>query len=538
MRNVSWLAGSSGLVVAVAVAHASGCVGVGDNCALIATCAEYADAGSGGRGGQDRDAPGADCPSPQMMLSGGPDASCGVFASSSAPPSGDGSRTMPYTKLQAAIDKAALEGRPVYACGQEFDESLHVPSGVTIYGGLDCAAGWVWKTGKPTLVKAPVTATASGATEIAMRLEAGAGKTVIEDVDVTAPGGTMPGVSSVAVLIADTRAELTRSHLTAGDGMKGEDGAHLGDDPALSGVAGTTGFNICGAVATNPGPDGPTKTCGAQVSTGGGGGDGGVLTGLNPNGGGGKPGTPPYMSSPTAGIGGAGQSNTNCAPGAQGADGDVGDSGLGAAGKGDLSTSGYGGLSGQDGSDGKPGQGGGGGGASKGKSQVVCPGSNNADRAGATGGSGGTGGCGGAKGGGGKAGGSSMALLSLAMHSITLTSVVLDVGNGGNGGSGGDGQNGGSNGSGANGGQGASGAKAGCTGGNGGLGGAGGPGGGGSGGHAIGVAYNGTAPKGTPSVSFKTTPPTVGIGGAAAANSADPIAGKGADGTTGALVKF
>lgn len=549
MRNVSLFLGTSGLVAVVAAGYAAGCVSVGADCALLASCAEYADAGPGGTGGQDggggdarsdamSDAPVVDCAGPPMKMAGGPDTSCGVFAEPGVAAGGDGSKKSPFASLQAALDAAAIAGKPVYACAKEFDESVHLPSGLVLYGGLDCTHGWAWTAAQRTRIKAPATATTSGATEIAVRLGAGAGKTVIEDVDVIAAGGALPGVSSVAVLIEDTAAELTRSKLTAGDGTKGEDGVSPAHDPGLDGFDGVLGFNICGADVTNPGPAGSTKPCGAQTSAGGQGGDGGMPSGASLAGGDGQAGAPSDPASPGGGLAGKGQSAMACTAGVPGADGAPGSSGLGSTGTGAISTSGYAGTAGTDGLDGKPGQGGGGGGGAKGKLQIVCLQLPTKDRAGATGGSGGTGGCGGVRGGGGKAGGSSIALLSLATHPVTLTGVVLDVGNGGDGGKGGDGQDGGGNGSGANGGQGANGASAGCAGGNGGHGGAGGPGGGGLGGHAIGVAHGGTAPQGTPTVTFKTTPPTVGLGGAAGANNTDPVAGKGADGTSGPLVKL
>ena len=526
MRTTSWMALTSSLALCGAAAHALGCGLDAADCDLALTCASYADAG--GR------TPVVACTAPSLLTKGGPEPSCGVFASASAAPGGDGSKTAPLNTLQAAVNLAATTGKPVYACAEEFDEGLQIPSGVTVYGGLDCAAGWAWKTGRRTLVNAPASATAGGATEVAVRLEAGTAKTVLQDLDVTAPTGKLPGVSSVAVLVEDTAAELTRGTLTAGDGVDGAKGTELATDPGLDGLDGDTGFNICGAPATNPGPAGPIKACGAQPSQGGAGGDGGPPNGASA--GDGQAGTPPESGASGAGLGGAGQS-TSCQPGVKGADGAAGVSGKGASGKGDVSASGYGGVAGHDGTAGRPGQGGGGGGGAKGKLQVVCSGLQTMDRPGATGGTGGTGGCGGARGGGGRAGGSSIALLSLATHALTLTEIALAVGDGGNGGDGGGGQTGGSNGSGANGGQGANGASAGCTGGDGGLGGAGGPGGGGIGGHAIGVAFKGTAPAGLPVVSYKGMKATPGLGGGPGAGSM-VAAGTGADGLAGDLVDF
>ena len=521
--------GSLVLAPLLAFAAAAGEIGCGRHaadCDLGLTCPAYAYT----------DAPDPACLVPPMLAEGGPIARCGVFAAPGAS-GGDGSRAAPFGSLQDAIDAAAAAGKPVYACAKEFTERIDVPSGAAIYGGLDCDHGWAWAAGQRTRVLAPASATAAGASEIAARLRAGDGKTILADLDVTAPDGLLAGVSSIAVLVEDTEAEITRSTLTAGDGRDGESGAHAGDDPALDGAQGTQGFGICAGGGTNPAPEAPAKACGAGVSTGGRGGDGGPPTGADIDGAAGGDGQPQYPTSPAAGLGGAGQSAASCEGGGQGADGDAGESGGGAVGSGGVSVDGYSGASGADGADGKPGQGGGGGGGAKGKTLVQCAGAPTIDRAGATGGSGGTGGCGGVGGGGGKAGGSSVALSSLATKAVSLTDVALSVGAGGNGGDGGDGQNGGSGGFGQVGGQGTIGAANGCHGGDGGRGGAGGPGGGGQGGHAIGVAYSGLAPQGTPEVGYKGAAASPGKGGAPGANSTAPM-GHGADGISGDFVDF
>jgi hypothetical protein len=537
MRSARWLAVTSGFLVGGAAVYASGCVSSDEYCALTLTCPGDADAGPGKPDGSPPDPA---CTGSPMSRDGGTPAQCGIFADPDAPEAGsDGSQKMPFRSLQKAVDTAKAAGKPVFACAKPFAEHLQVPSGVTIYGGLDCGHDWVWAASPRTVVKPAAGVMTKGGSEIAARLSAGAGTTVIEDVDVAAPDGAAPGVSSIAVMIEDTGAEVSRCDFTAGNGAAGEVGAHLADDPALDGIDGSAGFNICAAQLTNPGATGPMKTCSSGgASAGGDGGSGGPPTGASLNGGNGIAGTPPDVNFPSAGLGGNGQSTTGCTNGNPGADGSTGLSGLGATGLGALSAKGYAGTSGMDGGDGKPGQGGGGGGGAKGKTQVVCSGSANFDRAGASGGSGGTGSCGGAKGGGGQAGGSSIAVASIGTKPVTLKTIVLTVGNAGNGGSGGDGQSGGHKGHGKAGGSGANGSLDACSGGDGGQGGQGGPGGGGHGGHAIGVAFKGTAPAGTPTVKFKTTPPTVGIGGAAGANSADPVAGKGADGTSGAMLKL
>lgn len=509
--------------LAVLLVLAAGCGRDAEDCNLSLTCPAYADAGP-------LDAACQVPPSEKPPL-----AKCGIFAAPGA--GGDGSRSAPFGSLQMAIDAAAATGKPVYACAKTFAEPINVPSGVVVYGGLDCEKGWTWAAGQRTRVSPPAAATAAGASEIGARLGAGAGTTILADIDITAPDGVMAGVSSIALLAEDTGAELTRCTLTAGNGADGEPGLQLADDIALNGAEGAKGYDLCGAGATNPGPMGPTQTCGANSSIGGHGGDGGPASGPSLDGGKGGDGEPAYSSTPAAGIGGAGQSTMSCQPGGQGANGTSGDSGEGASGTGTLSMSGYAGADGQDGTDGKPGQGGGGGGGAKGKTALQCPGAAASDRPGATGGSGGSGGCGGSRGGGGKAGGSSIALASISTKRITLGDVALTVGRGGNGGKGGDGQNGGSGGFGQNGGLGFGGTANGCHGGDGGNGGAGGPGGGGQGGHAVGIAYQGTAPKGTPAVSHQSGMPSPGKGGTPGASS-NAATGQGADGASADLLQL
>lgn len=531
MQTPAWSMSLSTLLLAGAAVHASGCGKDAQDCTLALTCSEFADAGAKDDGAGTVAPPPPDCTAPPSATKGSPDPRCGVFAAPGGT-GGDGSEANPFASLQAAVDAAAAIGKPVYACAKEFAERIRVPSGVAVYGGLDCDHGWVWMQGKRTQVKAPATASTPGTSEIAARLGAGAGKTIFSDVDVIAPNGALSGVSSIALLVEDTDAEITRATLTAGDGAPGAPGTQLSDDLLLRGEDGAAGFGICTAGATNPGPAGPTKVCGSVSSHGGNGGDGGPPSGTA--GGNGEDGSP---GSSGAGKGGLGQAALPCQSGASGADGADGSAGAGAVGVGKLSTDGYVGNPGADGSDGQPGQGGGGGGGAKGKLQVVCSNAATLDRAGATGGSGGTGGCGGTRGGGGGAGGSSIAVVILSTKSVVLTDVAVHVGKGGDGGDGGAGQNGGAGGLGQTGGMGAATTSAGCPGGNGGRGGVGGSGGGGGGGHAIGIAYQTKAPKGTAQVTFAGMSATPGKGGAPGAGSSAMV-GKGADGVSGAMVQI
>ncbi|WP_156041687.1 hypothetical protein [Chondromyces apiculatus] len=396
--------------------------------------------------------------------------------------------------LHAALEKAVADKRRVYACAEVFEEAVEVPAGVTLFGGLDCDAGGVWRDGLKTTVQGP-------ADVPALRLLAGAERsTTLDDFVIRAPDAVTPGASSIGVLAAEVSATLTRCEVVAGNGAAGAAGAP-GAEPAMpgdpipqaaGGAAGNAGVNACsgtlGPNATLAGGAQVTSTCeGQDMSIGGKGGDGAVTMGMDGEAGVvgtlGEPGT----GEPATGTGWACIPEGGFAnPGSPGTDGEPG---LGGTGLGTLSPdAGYVGVSGSSGTAGKPGQGGGGGGGAKGLAN--CGG--NMPGAGASGGSGGGGGCGGKPGQGGGAGGSSIALVSVNAQ-LTLNACTLQAGNGGNGGAGGDLQAGGAGGDGGDGGESVGLANDACDGGNGGKGGRGGPGGGGSGGHAFSIAYRGTA---------------------------------------------
>src|SRR5262249_25583821 len=152
--------------------------------------------------------------------------------------------------LQAAVLAAASAGKPVFACGKTFAEVVHVPGGVVIYGALDCNHDWVWNGDQRTTI-APLASpgTNPGGSEVALFLGPGKG-TVIEDVDVVAPDGKAPGVSSIAVLADGATAVFARSDLTAGAGIDGTEGA-AGNASDLAGIAGNPGIDVCNTGLTS-----------------------------------------------------------------------------------------------------------------------------------------------------------------------------------------------------------------------------------------------------------------------------------------------
>ncbi|WP_437898757.1 hypothetical protein [Sorangium sp. So ce124] len=414
------------------------------------------------------------------------DARCGVFVSATASDGGNGTPQAPVKTLAEAIALAAQiedeSARRVYACAEEFQETLTVASSVTVFGALDCAANWRWGDQPKTTLRAT-----PGAVPLTMRVVGGA--VHLEDLHIIAPpiAEEDAGTSAIAAIADHSKVDLVRCVLEAGDAAPGTSGAAPPPprDQAPDGIAGNP---ACSAAAVGTAlPE--TNGCGTTVDTtddsrGGRGGNGFDNRGTS-----GDIGYPDEKNNDNAG--GYNSSTATCSAGRRGSDGDLGIAGAGARGVGQLSSTGYAGKPGGDGQRGKTAQGGGGGGGSRGSTE--CPGTNDG---GASGGNGGAGGCGGAGGKGGAPGGSSIALLSLNAR-LTFHEVRLIAGDGGRGGDGAAGQNGGLGGNGGAGGEGQNfgpnnSVRDACGGGRGGNGGNGGNGGGGQGGHSLGIAFLGT----------------------------------------------
>ncbi|WP_437992405.1 PGRS family protein [Sorangium sp. So ce145] len=504
---------------------ASGCdalwLDVTGNCQRMVTCDYFVQAGSGGG------TPASCVPSETTEAVGD---ACGVFVSASGNDEGAGTKADPVKTLSEAIARAAEQGSAVYACAEEFKEAAEVPAGMAIFGGLDCANGWVWIGETAKTVVAPGE---EGEERIALKVTRGESPARIEDVSVHAADAQVPGTSSIAVLVDGATAELARCELVAGNGADGAEGEDAPSEVPAQASPGNTGTNACSDLDGTPGPDTTlsggaqvVNECGGELSIGGGGGDGNVTNGT-----GGDIGASGALGA--AGSGEPAAGDWSCAAGGTGQGGDngaAGDAGLAATGLGTLSSSGYAGVSGRAGGAGKPGQGGGGGGGAKGGA-AICPGA--MPGAGASGGSGGPGGCGGLPGQGGGAGGASIALASVE-GKVTLKDCTLKAGEGGKGGPGGDLQPGGSGGLGGVGGTGVGISKNACDGGKGGQGGPGGPGGGGLGGPSFAIAYRGEPVKQEGQTMLQ--PGTPGAGGPGGSNNVSENAG--AEGTTAAEQEF
>lgn len=438
---------------------------------------------------------------------------CGVFISLGGDDNNDGSQGAPVQTFAKAVELAGGKSMRIYACAEEFKEAVTVPAGVSIYGGLDCSASWKY------VGDATKTRIVPAADMVAITVSGGGETTHLADIEARAADATLPGGSSVAVVVDGATADLVRMDLIAGAGLDGAKGITPTDpvgpsDPSEMDIRGNNGLAACtNAGADNPGAEAKTNAL-CPTSIGGAGGVGSIMSGMP-----GTDGVPIPDPNPDGwGVGGVGASAAPCKPGQSGLNGADGMPGGGAAMLGMLSASGIVGASGADGTPGSPGHGGGGGGGAKGK--MNC--------GGGSGGSGGAGGCGGGGGKGGQAGGSSIALISLNA-TLTLTKVMLKTGAGGKGGDGGDGQGGGAGGLGGIGGTGM-GTSPGCSGGQGGPGGIGGMGGGGRGGHSVGIASAGAAPTSSDS-SFQVGGP--GLGGAGA-----DMAGGGAPGVQAEQQEF
>ncbi|WP_437534179.1 PGRS family protein [Sorangium sp. So ce726] len=453
---------------------------------------------------------------------------CGVFVSNTqGHDDNDGTPGKPVKSLKQALLLAESKSKRVYACAEEFDEAetVEVPAGMTLYGGLTCdkvenGLDWRWVDDTTrTKLSAP-----SGTIPLKITGKNSPAVVHLENVHVIAKpirqgGSAEPVLSSIALVASAVRlVELKHSMLEAGDAAPGLEGEPY-EQPASPGAKGNPGEDACSGSTVNSGET-QFNDCGTPDETddsfGGAGGAGRPDTG--------DPGVPGYPNDLV--NGGTGQVGTTaCTSGQIGGDGTNGEPGSGATGDGSITPEGYIGASGAPGTSGTTAQGGGGGGGARGVPMTTtsprrsCP-DGTPPLGGASGGSGGAGGCGGAGGRGGGPGGASIALISINTE-ISFDGVTLKTGNGGNGGNGGPGQDGGMGGMGGPRGEapdGTSNLLHGCDGGPGGIGGNGGTGGGGRGGHSVGIAFQGKPPALT-GVTFELgAPGNGGTGGDAGHN--------------------
>jgi hypothetical protein len=424
--------------------------------------------------------------------------------------------------------------RNVYVCSTAgtftLTETLNIGTtldGVSIYGGFDCSDKTTW-----TYEKDPSHRSRSAFVSevpLAVKLDGLEDTTVrIENLSITAANATVPGDSSIAMLVVNSPyVTLSNDELIAQKGATGSNGAPA-EGKAADGTPGNSGTDACPSTIISsdvvfiPGAAPVVTQCnGVETSKGARGGTGAIDNHqlLNPPvttltvGGTGENGTPePSANGNLWGYGGVGEQSpiSPCANGKDGTNGLSGANVETATSPGTLTSLGYGTRNGMNGKDGAPGQGGGGGGGAK--APTACSYSVVAPLPGASGGSGGSGGCGGKGGGGGQGGGASLAL-ALLNSPITLINCALTAHDAGQGGNGGSGQSGGYGGTYGNGGGAPSSGLKACRGGSGGNGGSGAAGGGGAGGDSAAIGYVGDPPTVGTDTTLTVTPTTGATGG-------------------------
>ncbi len=408
---------------------------------------------------------------------------CGVFVSATlGNDENAGNATTPVQTLQLALNLSQKRNGVVYACDEVFHESVWLPPGTTLVGGLDCTADW--------LLESPLARTKIQASvgQIALIAAPADERSLVTRVEMRAIDATWPSGSSIAALALDGAAiDFVDCAFASGNAADGLNGAAfpMSKQTAADGPNGSSGEEACTSVTPLGGALNVAVCQGGATTAGGAGGKGGLGSGFD-----GTSGLPGITTPTSAGAFGKGETLLSlCTPGQTGADGQRGQDGAGGKGYGTLSALGYIGTNGRSGQEGTPGQGGGGAGGARGGS-LLCAG---AVKGGAGGGSGGAGGCGGSGGPGGAFGGASIAL-AIGVAEVSAKTSTFITGNGGNGGSGAMFQLGGQGGAEGQGGSAHASASAGCSGGKGGRGGDGGYGGGGLGGPSVAVAHKGAPP--------------------------------------------
>jgi hypothetical protein len=368
-----------------------------------------------------------------------------------------GSRTSPFKTINQAIGVADDTEGDVYVAGGEYNESVLLSTGVSIYGGFQ-PENWLRDIfAKPTTI--------NGGAIAVMGIDDN--NLTLDGLIIRAADATVAGESSIAISL--TRSQgivITRNNIYAGNGSNGNNGAQPVRPTGANDGSNGTAAGDC--IPANQGGNGGS----GSGRAGGKGGSGGAAGGFDGNGG----------EGPCGNGGGGGFANSGSV-GADGCTGAVGgDATLPGPGFGYIDVGLY--LTG-DGSFGNKGaSGGGGGGGGGGAGSVVgCGGG------GGGGGAGGIGGLGGAPG---QGGGGSFGIILAQNSGATIVACYIATLYGGDGGYGSLGGPGGLGGDYGNGGGSALAGWAGGRGGNGGTGGAGGVGSGGGGGPSVGIVEVGS----------------------------------------------
>ena len=110
----------------------------------------------------------------------------------------------------------------MYACGENFTETVRVASGVTLYGALDCSNDWTYDAQKQTVLTA-------GAGAIPLTLASTATGADVFDFAVTAADNTAPGGSSIAVVVDKASGDVHAVRSDRREGERWERGDERGD---------------------------------------------------------------------------------------------------------------------------------------------------------------------------------------------------------------------------------------------------------------------------------------------------------------------
>jgi hypothetical protein len=409
---------------------------------------------------------------------------------------GSGTKEDPFASINGGI-MAVAEGnaRRVYVLESETSDSVEVDvEGVTLHGGL--RSDWTYRAEGRTRVKQPI-----GDEDVAVWIvEPVAGEVTIRGFIIEGKETTLPGESSIALVVEGAVALLSRVEVIAHDGSAGaagstpdEDIGPQGLDPALAGNPGLAP-PIQSTTAGGTGGNGGENRRPGCVSQGGRGGTGASALGVGSDyaAGDGQPGVSDGVQTALGGNGAEVDEGvfTNCQGGAgafSALPSTAGENGASANGFGSLSADGFVPASATAGERGLVGSAGGGGGGGRRQPQRGYGGAG-----------GGAGGCGGWGGTPGQSGGSSIGIAALGATLVFEGPVTISTGAGGDGGNGSAGQEGALGGLGGL----SSGQSQACSGGAGRQGGTGGFGGAGSGGHSLGVAHEGTRIVGSAAISI------------------------------------
>ncbi len=141
----------------------------------------------------------------------------GVFVAKDGAAQNPGTRKSPLASITEAIAKAKSDKKSVFVCEGTYEETLEIANGVSIIGGFDCSAPEWKQTNKKSLL--------DSAQSPAIHADKISTPTRIDGFDVKVPDATTPSGSSIAVIVLDSNAlTFANGTITAGAGMKGDDG--------------------------------------------------------------------------------------------------------------------------------------------------------------------------------------------------------------------------------------------------------------------------------------------------------------------------